>query len=157
MEKIDAEIWRERVKGPGKYEGEPAWVAFAWEEIVLDGNTDTRTVDGTDFEIVKLGADVRAAFPDAPERAALYQRTDGFVCRADLAEVLSAPEDGPDDAEPTDADALRERVVATLLALLQPGAHDRPELRKILGLTSWADLDERLSEARSAVEIVLGE
>ncbi len=81
------EIAREAVKGPGKYESEPAWVAFAWEEIVLHGCAREDLTDPDDEErtisLVDLDEEIRAAFPDAPEHAALYQRSDGFVCRAD--------------------------------------------------------------------------
>lgn len=87
---INASEWAERVKGPGKYEGEPAWVAFAWEEIVLGGCADDELdVDGITVSLVTLDAEVRAAFPDAPERAALYCREDGFVCQADYDRALA--------------------------------------------------------------------
>lgn len=89
---INAAEWAERVKGPGKYEGEPAWVAFAWEEIVLSGCARDEITDPDDEEttisIVDLDEEIRAAFPDAPEHAALYERSDGFVCRADYDAVM---------------------------------------------------------------------
>lgn len=91
-DKIDPTLWAERVKGPGKYEGEPAWVAFAWEEIVLMGCSRDDLTDPDNEEItislVDLDSEVREAFPDAPEHAALYERSDGFVCRADYEECL---------------------------------------------------------------------
>lgn len=91
-EPIDPALWAERVKGPGMYESEPAWVAFAWEEIVLSGFARDDIQDPDDEErtisIVDLDDEIRAAFPDAPEHAALYQRGDGFVCRADYDAVM---------------------------------------------------------------------
>jgi hypothetical protein len=55
-----------------------------------------------------------------------------------------------------DQDAIRKRVVETLLALLEPGAHHRDALRAALKC-SPADLDDRLREAREAVETILGD
>lgn len=102
MGDIDPAEWAERVKGPGKYEGEPAWVAFAWEEIVLHGFARTEEeIDGYFVSFVDLDDEIRAAFPDAPEHAALYQRDDGFVCRADYAKCMRivAESQGDDDSD----------------------------------------------------------
>lgn len=89
---IDPKEWEERVSHPGRYEGEPAWVAFAWEEIVMHGFARDEIEDPDAAEVwislVDLDEEIREAFPDAPEHAALYVRDDGFVCRADYDAVM---------------------------------------------------------------------
>lgn len=83
---------------PGRYEGEPAWVVYVWEEIILNGGADEEITlgaapdgdGGVPYAIVKVDDEIRRRFPaiaDEGPEVCLYQRDDGFVCRADAAEI----------------------------------------------------------------------
>lgn len=115
MEPINPAEWEVRVRTPGKYQGEPAWVSFMWETVVLCGFDDARVdlgafEEGPEVSIVTLDDEVRAAFPGAPERAALYEDEQGFVRRADLAKALALLAD--------------DRMSATMAGEWDPDDHD---------------------------------
>ena len=61
----------EMVEGPGKFEAEPAYVAYFWEKS-MDGYFDTIYFDGSHVEYTRISADDVDIFPELAESAGRY-------------------------------------------------------------------------------------
>lgn len=81
------------MSGPGKFEGEPEWVESLWN-LGLEGGADEDVeVDGVSYFLFELTDEDRGLIPSLPAdltSVALFEREDGFVCRADAALVQKA-------------------------------------------------------------------
>ena len=80
IDRVRAE-YAERVKGPGKFEGEPACVAYYFDRM-LDGGQDETIYEGEDpCDIFIVSDEDRAIFgADLPYAIAIWQDNSGFCC-----------------------------------------------------------------------------
>lgn len=72
---------------PGKYEGEPLYVPYLWEEYVLYGFAEeTITAGRESVEIVEITDDIVEEFPELEgvEYVSLAQSNQGFVSAEEL-------------------------------------------------------------------------
>jgi hypothetical protein len=73
------------ITSPGKFEGEPLWVAFFWELALLGFEADYEMMaDGTAvsiFSVTQGDHEILKSFPSPSEadRIRLYETGDGFV------------------------------------------------------------------------------
>jgi hypothetical protein len=72
--------YEERVRGPGKFEGEPAYVPYYWDAYLRGSCKDD------DGKVITFAVtdDDRALFPELQgvQQVRLYETDSGFVCRA---------------------------------------------------------------------------
>lgn len=77
------------ITNPGKYEGEPLYVPYLWEEYVLHGfEQETISAGRESVEIVEVTDDIVEEFPELEgvEYVSLAQSNQGFVGGEELFE-----------------------------------------------------------------------
>lgn len=90
------------VKGPGKFECEPAWTAYFWDQV-MNGDGEDRVSGGDTISMFEPDAWEREAFPELEgyDVVSVYSDSRGFVVgnkfRTDAEFDEAWPHDPPSD------------------------------------------------------------
>lgn len=78
------------IASPGKYEGEPLYVPYLWENYVLHGfSTETISTHTETAEVVEITDDIVDEFPELSDvdYVSLEESDSGFVYSSELSEA----------------------------------------------------------------------
>ena len=80
MRKKIKQDYEEQVSGPGKFEGEPAFVPYFYN-LYLDGGGEFTDVDGVDVSLFSVGGEDCDMFPelDDVDEVCIWEDEQGFI------------------------------------------------------------------------------